>query len=1772
MGVFAIFRTVRLATLWGILYVSIGSVEAQDFWQPIREASIPGKTRAARAVTPRGFSTYRLKTEAFKEYVSTAPLRDLGATRQTGIRLVIPDPAGRKLTFDIVREQVMAPELEAKFPGIRSFMGTCIEEPGLSLRLEYGPKGVTGMVFAPEGGTYLIDPFSDRTTTEYQVFYRRDVVRDPKKMFQCLTEGTMVTDDPIVTQSVSAGTCGTLRTYDMAIAASAEYTAFHSLVTDTEAEKKTKALAAINTAVNRLNQVFQTEFSIRLLLVANTDLLIYTDASTDPYNGDPESDINTNVTITNTAIGISNYDWGHLFGAASLSGLAYAPSVCKDYKAGGVTGLATPTGDPFVIDYVAHEMGHQMSAMHTQYNACNRDNASSMEPGSASTIMGYAGICAPNVQVNSDPYFHARSIHQIVSYMHSGDGSACATATATSNARPIVFSPQSDRTIPKGTPFSLAVGANDPDLDGLTYCWEQMDALGSSTPQPMPPVGTNTNGPMFRSHSPSTSSTRWFPALATVNMGATSSTWEVLPTVSRTLNFRGTVRDNRSDGGCTTEDDVVVTVDGNSGPFVVTSPNTAVTWKTTYKQKVKWNVAATNLAPVNCSQVDILLSTDGGLTYPVMLASAVPNTGSADVTVPANPGSQNRIKVLATGNIFYDVSNTNFTVETASVQDYQIWADTDSKYVCGQTSTSYSIDILSVLGFSGNVSLSVSGLPAGVTHSFGSSTVATGSSTTLTLNNLGGLVNGTYSFSVDGSGTPGSRSLTLELNVSASSLPVTLGSPADNAAGVSWRNPSFSWTAVAGALNYDIQVSTDTSFSTLVVNQTGLSTPSHTHSGDLSASTGHWWRVRANSTCLTGAYSIRSFTTSVAAQTVTYNSGDVPKTISPATAATYNSTLAIPLGGTLLDVDVVSVGITHTWIEDLTIKVKHPDNTQITLFDATRCGDSDNISMGFDDESTNTNASIPCPPTNGNNYVPDQALSAFDGKAGNGTWTLSVIDNYAQDGGSINSWGLRLTVLPVYKWSGSTNTDWNTASNWIPGVPPTNADIEIPASLTNYPAMDQDRTIANLTIASGARLDLNGKTLTVIGTFSGSGTIRGSATSSLAISGNSGTVNFDQSTPGTTNVLKDLTLSGSATTTLGNALNITGGSTPGTVTIGGTAVLASSGNLTLKSDGTGTARIAASTGSVTGNVNVERYIPAKASRKWVFLASPVTQPAGQFIRNGWQQQVFITGSGSNGIPCGNTTGNGTAGTDRYNTNGFDVTVTNAASIFTYSPTLVNGSRWTGVANTTSTALTRGRGYRLNIRGPRGASDANCASQLNSATPSSPAAVTLSVTGTVGIGAVNMALNDFATHPYTLIGNPYPSQIDFSTFQSANSSKITNGFWTYSPTLSANTYTTYNSGSITNGAAGWDNTNGALIASGQAFFVQGLSGATSVDFAESHKTGSSIPNTNYFRENETWDQRVMVGLKTEAGEHLDETLIRFKDHPMVGSDVGPYDAISFNSGTFIAGQKSGRPLAIQTRPKRLAQDTVRLTVATGNTGRYRLGFSEYEAFSEDIAIFLHDRMLGRMRNIRRNNGYPFETTSDPLSRGEERFELLFRPARKEPVEFNGIAASRIDGDVKVRWMVGEENDLAGYEIQRSSDGRDFRRIGYVVADDLHSYEFIDKAVANGKWQYRVRTVEKSPDRISYSAVAKIDMGASDATMNIYPNPVDGLLSILLSNAASPPYNLRVIASDGRTVWQLRGILPDGRALQVNTADWTKGGYIVELRNNRGETVIERFIRR
>ncbi|HEX5691462.1 MAG TPA: zinc-dependent metalloprotease family protein, partial [Roseiflexaceae bacterium] len=443
-----------------------------------------------------------------------------------------------------------------------------------------------------------------------------------------------------------------LRTYRLAVAASGEYTAALGGTVQL-------ALGGIVTSINRVDGIYEREVAIRLVLVTNNDQIIYTNASGDPYNND-SFDGGANQTNIDKVIGAANYDIGHVFNTGG-GGRATRGCVCLNgNKARGVTGRPTPIGDPFDVDYVAHEIGHQFGARHTwngTQRGCVTDQHSALsafEPGSGSTIMGYAGICdSDDLQSYSDPYFHGISIDDIVGYTTTGSGN-CPNAVGSGNGIPSTNA-GSDYTIPTRTPFTLSGSGSDPNGDALTYAWEEFDT------GPAGPPNNPNSPPYFRSYSPTPSPSRTFPRLSNI-LDNTTPKGEILPAVGGTLNFRLTVRDNRAGGGGINHDSAQVTVAGNAGPFLVTAPNSAGTWQVGSQQTVTWDVANTTAAPVNCATVNILLSTDGGMTFPTVLAAGVPNNGSANITVPNIPTAQARVKIVCATSIFFDISNTNLTI------------------------------------------------------------------------------------------------------------------------------------------------------------------------------------------------------------------------------------------------------------------------------------------------------------------------------------------------------------------------------------------------------------------------------------------------------------------------------------------------------------------------------------------------------------------------------------------------------------------------------------------------------------------------------------------------------------------------------------------------------------------------------------------------------------------------------------------------------------------------------------------------------------------------------------------------------------------------------------------------------------------------------------------------------------------------------------------------------------------------------------------------------
>jgi len=562
----------------------------------------------------------------------------------------------------------MHPLLAAKFPDIRTYVGRGIDDPAATARFDWTPQGFHAQVLSPNGAVY-VDPYEDGNVTLYVSYLKRDFAA-PGKVHRCwlATRGRTGRrphfQRPTFAADAVSGT--TLRTYRLAVAATGEYTQYHG---GTVAQ----AMSAIVTTVNRVTGIYERELAIRLQLVADNDRIVHTNGSTDPYtNDDGDAMLDQNQSNLDSVIGSANYDIGHVFstGGGGVAGLGVVGGA---RKAEGVTGSSSPVGDPFDVDFVAHEMGHQYGANHT-FNgvdgSCdgNRNASTAYEPGSGSTIMAYAGICdSDDLQPNSDPYFHFASHEEIMTFVTTGGGGSSAVESPTTNTPPTVEA-GGDYTIPKNTPFRLTATGNDADGNSLTYCWEERD-LG---PARVVSAADNGSSPLFRSWSPVTSPTRSFPRLADL-LDNTTATGEQLPVLGRMMNFRCTVRDNRAGGGGVASDDMSVTVDAGSGPFRVTFPNTTQTLSG--GQIVRWDVAGTIDAPVNAANVDILLSTDGGLAFTTALATMVPNDGAHAVVLPNIDKSSARIMVMGSSNVFFDVSDVDFAI--AVVDDLRIEPTTE---------------------------------------------------------------------------------------------------------------------------------------------------------------------------------------------------------------------------------------------------------------------------------------------------------------------------------------------------------------------------------------------------------------------------------------------------------------------------------------------------------------------------------------------------------------------------------------------------------------------------------------------------------------------------------------------------------------------------------------------------------------------------------------------------------------------------------------------------------------------------------------------------------------------------------------------------------------------------------------------------------------------------------------------------------------------------------------------------------------------------------------
>jgi hypothetical protein len=667
--------------LFFVVLLSFCQIIAQknSVWHK-KSATVTSKiARIQQNEITEGENYFSLDFSAFKQLLVSTNKK---LTTLPGVIVEFPNVNGEVEKFHVWENSNMTPDFQALFPEIRAYVGKGITTPGATINFSVAPQGIQTIMFRPDGETEFIEAF-DKAATLYVVY---DSKNRTKKPFNCTTPNEQLEFELLNNPSlVAKSSAGSYKTMRLALSCTAEYSnTFNAFNNGNES----LVIAAMNATMTRVNGVFEKDLALHLNMINNSNIIFY-DPATDPYsdatgmsswNGELQNTLNT--VITN-----ANYDIGHLFGATGGGGNAGCIGcVCVNgQKGSGITspGSGLPQGDSFDIDYVAHELGHQLGGNHS-FTFSNEGTIAQTEPGSGSTIMGYAGITNYDVQAHSDPIFSYKGILQIQTNLNT---KTCPVSTSLAgiNATPTVNA-GADYTIPVGTAFMLTGSATDADAgDVLTYLWEQNN-VGTASGNSSRVLKTKTAGPNWRTFKPSTNKFRYFPEMGKIISGTIAVTtagitnWETVSSVARPLNFTFTARDNYAGMGQTATDETLISVNATGGAFSVSSQNTnGISYTGLSQQTVTWIKGSTDVAPFNSPTVDILLTTNASTsletyneTNPTSpnpttwttIAAGVPNNGSYTVTLPNVTSTKTacRFMVKAVGNVFLAVNSNNFTI------------------------------------------------------------------------------------------------------------------------------------------------------------------------------------------------------------------------------------------------------------------------------------------------------------------------------------------------------------------------------------------------------------------------------------------------------------------------------------------------------------------------------------------------------------------------------------------------------------------------------------------------------------------------------------------------------------------------------------------------------------------------------------------------------------------------------------------------------------------------------------------------------------------------------------------------------------------------------------------------------------------------------------------------------------------------------------------------------------------------------------------------------
>ena len=644
-----------------LLFFSCSLMQAQNVspWKRVVAARNLASTRWNENGDPKKGLFFELD----KSMVNSTLNSLQGANKTNEVVIEIPNTNGDLEKYEIHEFSNFDSDLQAQFPTIRAYIGKSLSDKSATLYCSFSPKGIQTMVLRSDKPTEFIEKISVNQEV-YELFDSNSVKSDRLPLYCATIDKVMNTSlNKMTTTATSNGE--QYKTLRLAVACTAEYTAYFG--------GTFQALEAINATLTRVNGIFNRDLSLHLNLISNSTSLLYTNPEADPFspaitgvNGNWNLELQRDLTAK---IGNANYDIGHLFGASGGGGNAGCIGcVCQDpissydvAKGGGFSSPADgkPEGDTFDIDFVAHEIGHQLGANHTFSHEIEGTGVN-VEPGSGSTIMGYAGVTDFNVQSHSDDYFAYVSIDQIRTNLAS---KTCPLNTTIPNTKHKANAGE-DFVIPKSTPFVLKGSSSNPNGAGLSYCWEQNDTAIASFGANSIAFPTKVDGPLFRSFPPTNSPNRFLPEQSKVVANSLTSPWESLTDIARTLHFTLTVRNNGLNGLAQTDtDDTTITVDASTGPFEITSQNTSdLSWKSLSIQTITWSVNNTDQLP-GSAYVNIKLSVDGGLSFPIFLKTNTLNDGKELIVVPNGISGKNcRILIEPTANIFYAINKEAFAI------------------------------------------------------------------------------------------------------------------------------------------------------------------------------------------------------------------------------------------------------------------------------------------------------------------------------------------------------------------------------------------------------------------------------------------------------------------------------------------------------------------------------------------------------------------------------------------------------------------------------------------------------------------------------------------------------------------------------------------------------------------------------------------------------------------------------------------------------------------------------------------------------------------------------------------------------------------------------------------------------------------------------------------------------------------------------------------------------------------------------------------------------